>query len=958
MTQVSVSSTPSVFATFVRGGTSKALFFHEKDIPAPGEARDKFLIRVMGSPDPSQIDGMGGARIVTSKVAIIRPSERPDADVDYTFAQIGLGEAEVSYDGNCGNISSGVGPFSINERLLKTNDWKDGRRVVRIYNTGKDAVLVAHVHVDKSTGRALEKGDYAISGCPGTGAPILMDYSKTASPKNVLPTGNVIDQLDCTFGTVKATFCEVGNPIVFVTADSLGIKGSEVVSAIDSNKDLIARVREIRGRMAMKLGKCSDWTQVDKQSPMLPMVALVSKSTSTEGHIQSRLFLDNRCHPSMAGTGGVCTAATSRVTGSVVNWLLTAEALKSCQLVIQHPAGHLPIQVHPNNVVDAQFSAYYQTAASWLYGDAQGWAIYDHLNDPAVHSLCDKITIEGKRLPNDLITTMIVTARGGITQEMTLERPKWQEPERPPQNAEVMQKFRSLAILVLGNKKTEKELEWAGREGRVLGFTEKQCIHPLQVDVVHRAFEPSEASIWWAVRVRDGDEEARSKGKGAWKLDGKMIDAPVAKRALALIERATLCGIDLSKFEKLLEHIVSGPSVPENNEAPLQTVTLSISQENNSNDSTIEISARSPSPSTDSAALPTLFFGESNFLTLVPGGPRQSKSQDDQGKQPSRLVFPINQTPQSALEGDSPASIEHLSPGTTRYLRDEGALTTPSLHACIPALEAYFTWFHPCFPILDRSDFVRKLALSQVSYILLHSMLFVGATYCDEATITSMGFSSRTQAKSLLYTRARLLFHADWERDQITLIQSLFLMSFWRGGPSDVRDVRYWLGVAIGMAESYGLHRTTRFVTRDAQKARLRRRIWWSIYVRERQASASLGLPSRIRDNDCDVEPLSESDLESDIETQDGLQFGSCKPEHKTYAVNMAKLARILGQVIDLNFAPGRKPSTPEQLRDIDDALQQWKVRLPDEINQGVEDGTASVWGHLLHLAYKYVMLW
>ncbi|KAF4966610.1 hypothetical protein FSARC_5730 [Fusarium sarcochroum] len=859
MAQASVSPAPSVFATFIRGGTSKALFFHEKDIPAPGEARDKFLIRVMGSPDPSQIDGMGGARIVTSKVAIIRPSQRPDADIDYTFAQIGLGEAAVSYDGNCGNISSGVGPFAINEGLLKTNDWKDGRRVVRIYNTGKDAVLIAHVPVDKSTGRALEKGDYAISGCPGTGAPILMDYSKTASPKNVLPTGNVIDQLDCTFGTVEATFCEVGNPIVFVAAESLGIKGNEVVSAIDSNKDLVTRVREVRGRMAVKLGKCTDWAQVDEQSPMLPMVALVSRPTSHEGNIQSRLFLDNHCHPSMAGTGGVCTTATSRVTGSVVNRLLTAEALKSDKLVIQHPAGHLPIQVkinnhgddklpsfealgfvrtarylfqgqlfvpddledsdlpnsekvatgsdtrakhalddqaadnqegnheeppekevevtkrlsnfiqqtrfediseeaierlcqclidflgvgelgakvgesspvflkgieavtaetsgrntvfgtekrfpaqyaaflnaayahtldfddthtggiihvgvtimatalaeaeshldltlkdlllavgvgyevscriaialgvsswhrgfhntsvagifgavatlsklrsldakqienalglavsfasgsmqylengswnkrlhpakaahdsfivvamaqagvlgaakpiegkygliaahtdtpnakvnvedlgqrwefvntglkpypacrvthtsielasllsartkcqadaidkihiimdeacfpvvgvptpnkvHPNNVVDAQFSAYYQAAASWLYGDAQGWGIYDHVDDPAVHALCDKITIEGKKLPNDLITTMIVAGQDGTTQEMTLERPKWQEPERPPQNAEVMQKFRSLAIPVVGDEKAEKAIEF------------------------------------------------------------------------------------------------------------------------------------------------------------------------------------------------------------------------------------------------------------------------------------------------------------------------------------------------------------------------------------------------------------------------------------------------------------------------------------------------------------------
>ena len=132
----------------------------------------------MGSPDPSQIDGMGGTRIVTSKVAIIRPSTRPDADVDYTFAQIGLGESKVAYDGNCGNISAGVGPFAINEGLLTEENWKDGKRIVRIYNTGRDAILIAHVPIDPSTGRALEKGDYAISGCPGTAAPILMDYCK------------------------------------------------------------------------------------------------------------------------------------------------------------------------------------------------------------------------------------------------------------------------------------------------------------------------------------------------------------------------------------------------------------------------------------------------------------------------------------------------------------------------------------------------------------------------------------------------------------------------------------------------------------------------------------------------------------------------------------------------------------------------------------------------------------
>ena len=171
---------PSVTATFIRGGTSKALFFHEKDIPPPGPTRDQLLIRLMGSPDPTQIDGMGGARIVTSKIAIIAPSARPDADVDYTFCQVGLGETSVNYGGNCGNISSGVGPFAINEGLLKQENWKDGQRVVRIYNTGRDILLIAHVPVNPKTNRALEKGDYAIDGCPGTGAPLLMDYSQVS----------------------------------------------------------------------------------------------------------------------------------------------------------------------------------------------------------------------------------------------------------------------------------------------------------------------------------------------------------------------------------------------------------------------------------------------------------------------------------------------------------------------------------------------------------------------------------------------------------------------------------------------------------------------------------------------------------------------------------------------------------------------------------------------------------
>ncbi|KAK7422783.1 hypothetical protein QQX98_001343 [Neonectria punicea] len=380
------------------------------------------------------------------------------------------------------------------------------------------------------------------------------------------------------------------------------------------------------------------------------------------------------------------------------------------------------------------------------------------------------------------------------------------------------------------------------------------------------------------------------------------------------------------------------------------------------NMSDARLPARTPSPSTDLAAPGTLFFGESNFLTLVPGRPRQGEEPSQNGhvngsKQKARLLFPITSTPQSMPEGESPASCDRVSSGTARYLRDEGALTLPDLHTCVPALQAYFTWFHPCFPILDRAEFTRRLASFDVSYLLLQSMLFIGATYCENDTIVSMGFKDRSEAKSLLYTRARLLFHADWEKDEITLIQSLFLMSFWRGGPSDVRDVRYWLGVVIGVAESYGLHRSAKFTTRDPHRARLRRRIWWSIYVRERQAAASLGLPSRIRDDDCDIEPLSPSDLESEIENESASHFGSCKLEHIQYAIKMVEIARILGQVIDVHFSPGRPSSTPEQVRELDHILEAWKQSLPDELGRSVEDGNASVWSQLLHLAYNHVRI-
>ncbi|RNJ59761.1 hypothetical protein D7B24_001486 [Verticillium nonalfalfae] len=345
-----------------------------------------------------------------------------------------------------------------------------------------------------------------------------------------------------------------------------------------------------------------------------------------------------------------------------------------------------------------------------------------------------------------------------------------------------------------------------------------------------------------------------------------------------------------------------------------------------------------------------LFFGESNFHTLVPGRTQANGERSTQGRehgQKTRFVFPTPSTPQSQTGGASPASIAHLSAGTTRYLRDEGALTFPDPKTYLPALEAYFTWSHPCFPVLDHADFAQQVSKSVVSPMLLQAVLFIGATYCGDETIAMMGFKDRSEAKSLLYTRARLLFHADWEKDEITLLQSLFLLSFWRGGPSDVRDVRYWLGVVISLAESYGYHRLSR----------LRRRLWWSIYVRERQSAVSLGLPSRIRDEDCDIEPLSPTDLDSEQLTPETLSLGVYTAEHVVYATKMVEIARLLGRIIDLHYVPGKLPSTSEQVKSLDTSLEAWKKSLPEDVREDADEGGTSVWASLLHLSYNHLKI-
>lgn len=203
-----------------------------------------------------------------------------------------------------------------------------------------------------------------------------------------------------------------------------------------------------------------------------------------------------------------------------------------------------------------------------------------------------------------------------------------------------------------------------------------------------------------------------------------------------------------------------------------------------------------------------IFFGESNLLTSVTGrGSEANELNDPAGPEIAQSDVDVS----GDVADDASRFLSRRSETKASklyYLTEEGALKFPDYHDYVPVLRGYFTWFHPCFPVLDKGEVARTTESGEISPLLLNSILFVGITYCDDSTINRVGFSERVQAKAQLYHRAKILFEADWERNPITVIQSLFLMSFWRANASSFKHVRYWLSNAISVAQDYGFHRS------------------------------------------------------------------------------------------------------------------------------------------------------
>lgn len=312
---------------YMRGGTSKAVFFHEKDLPEDKSLWDDIFLKVMGTPDVKQIDGMGGTVSSTSKIAIIAPSDKPGVDVEYTFRQVDIVIPRVDGSANCGNISSAVGPFAIDEGLVPA---VEPITVVRVLNTNTNKIIEEHVRVED--GHAMVHGDEVIQGVPGTGSRIDMYFEDPAGSKTgkLFPTGQKKEVFDVPgYGPAEVTVLDCSNPMVFIKASDLGIKGSELTE-LNQNKDVMEHIERIRGMAAVKCGFVENWEDARTKSTSAPKVSIVSAPQdyiNMDGNEVKADTMDLCCraisvgalHKAYPMTVAVGTGAAARISGTIVN---------------------------------------------------------------------------------------------------------------------------------------------------------------------------------------------------------------------------------------------------------------------------------------------------------------------------------------------------------------------------------------------------------------------------------------------------------------------------------------------------------------------------------------------------------------------------------------------------------------------------------------------------------------
>ncbi|MEZ5897811.1 MAG: 4-oxalomesaconate tautomerase [Parvularculaceae bacterium] len=319
-------------ASLIRGGTSKGLFFAADDLPTDVAARNAVLLAAMGSPDPRQIDGVGGAHPLTSKIAILSPSADSHADVDYLFLQVVVDKAEVSDSQPCGNILAGVGPWAIENGLLKA---EGGVTPVRIRTVNNGSMAIARVPTPD--GAVDYEGDARIDGVPGTAAPISIEFLDVAGSNcgALLPTGNMIDEID----GIEVTCIDNGMPVVLLRAEDLGLTGEESPADLEANADL----KEIIERIRLKAGPMMNLGDVAKKT--VPKMTLVSPPRNG-GVLNTRTFIPHRVHEAIGVLGAVSVATATALPGSVSARFFKAPDLNGpMRLDIEHPTGFFTVDL-------------------------------------------------------------------------------------------------------------------------------------------------------------------------------------------------------------------------------------------------------------------------------------------------------------------------------------------------------------------------------------------------------------------------------------------------------------------------------------------------------------------------------------------------------------------------------------------------------------------------------------
>jgi 2-methylaconitate cis-trans-isomerase PrpF len=374
----------------MRGGTSKAVVFNRSDLPADPALWDPIFLAVMGSPDANgrQLDGMGGGLSSVSKICVVGPPTRPDADIDYTFAQVQVKEASVDYSGNCGNMSSAMGPFAAEEGMVDVPT--DGEAVVRIHNTNTAKIIIARFGM--RDGLAETEGDLAIDGVAGTAAPIRLEFDDPGGTKTgrLLPTGRAVDMLDIPgLGTIEASLVDAANPCVFVAASALGKQGSELPDALERDAVFLERMEAIRCAASVAMGIAPDLAAAGRipSVPKVAMIAAPARMATLSGRVLEpgdmslaiRMLSMGQPHRAVPITGATCLGIAVRVAGSLPHALAK---VGDGPITVAHPSGATVVDAAVEHADDpararAIHGAVYRTARRLF----EGQVFYRPLSD-------------------------------------------------------------------------------------------------------------------------------------------------------------------------------------------------------------------------------------------------------------------------------------------------------------------------------------------------------------------------------------------------------------------------------------------------------------------------------------------------------------------------------------------------------------------------------------------------